>query len=74
MDTERREQMTIKEARRLKGITQEELACRVGTNQKIISRYECGKQVPSLKRAKQIAQALSVRLDKLAINKKGGAK
>lgn len=59
--------MNIKEARKLKGITQAELARRVGTNQRVVSRYETGKQVPSLKRAEQIAQALSVRLDKLTI-------
>jgi transcriptional regulator with XRE-family HTH domain len=59
--------MSIKEARRLKGITQTELARRIGTNQKVVSRYETGKQIPSLKRAEQIAQALSVRLDKLTI-------
>lgn len=63
--------MTIKEARELKGITQKELAEMVGTNQKIISRYERGTQIPSVKRAEQIAAALSIRLDKLTIAKKG---
>lgn len=42
----------------MKGLTQEQLARKIGTSQKMISRYELGKQLPGKKRREKIAAVL----------------
>lgn len=52
----------IREARRRAGVSQTELARRVGTTQSAIARLERGKTEPSLKRIKEILRALGLDL------------
>lgn len=47
----------------LRGLTQEQLAERVGTQQSSISRLENGKQTPSLAFLKRVAKSLDARLE-----------
>jgi ribosome-binding protein aMBF1 (putative translation factor) len=44
-------------ARKQSGLTQEEVALRMGTTQSVIARLESGKAVPSLKTLAKYAQA-----------------
>ena len=48
------------------GLTQAELAQRVGTDPRNIRRYESGESVPALGVARNIAKALDITLDELA--------
>ena len=50
-------------ARIEKGLTQEELARKVGTKQSVISRFESGRANPSVACLKKLAQALNSRLE-----------
>lgn len=50
----------IKEIRIKKGITQKELAEKLGTSQQNLAQYECGKRNPKLETVKKIADALNV--------------
>jgi len=45
------------------GLTQEELALRVGTTQSSIARLESGRQQPSLSFLRRVAEALGARLE-----------
>ena len=51
------------EARIKRGLTQNELAKKIGTKQSVISRLEIGKANPSFLTLKKIAQALNSRLE-----------
>lgn len=51
------------EARMKKGVTQKELAERIGTKQSVISRLEKGKANPTVSFLKKLADALSARLE-----------
>lgn len=51
------------EARMRKGVTQEELAEKIGTKQSVISRLESGKANPSMNFLKKLAQALNSHLE-----------
>lgn len=53
----------ILRARREKGLTQKELAERIGSKQAVISRLESGKANPSLGFIKRLAQALDACLE-----------
>ncbi len=55
----------LSEARKKRGISQEELGIAVGIDKRIISRYENDKTVPSVDVAKKMADALETSLDKL---------
>ena len=55
--------MTLKEFREKKGLSQTELAKRVGLKQTIISQYENGSRRPNLSIAKRLADALEISLD-----------
>ena len=55
----------VKKAREDKGISQSELARRVGVNQRMISMMEDGYKAPGLMLAKSIAEELNVSLDYL---------
>lgn len=51
------------EARLKKGMTQKEIAEKVGTKQSVISRLESGRANPSIAFLKRLAQALNVHLE-----------
>ena len=53
----------IIEARRKKGVTQEEIAKRVGTKQSVISRLESGRANPSVAFLKKLARSLNTNLE-----------
>ena len=55
--------MTLKECRKKRGLSQTELALRVGLNQTTISQYENGSRKPKLSMAKKIAEVLGISLD-----------
>lgn len=55
--------MTLKEFREQKGLSQTELANRVGLKQTTISQYENGTRRPNLSIAKKVADALGMTLD-----------
>lgn len=58
--------MTLKEFRENKGLSQTELANRVGLKQTTISQYENGSRRPNLSMAKKLAEALEMSLDDFA--------
>ncbi|MCM1235825.1 MAG: helix-turn-helix transcriptional regulator [Ruminococcus flavefaciens] len=58
--------MTLKEFREQRGLSQTELAERVGLKQTTISQYESGSRRPNLSMAKKIADALGMTLDDFA--------
>ena len=63
MKYERSENMTLKEFREKKGLSQTELANRVGLKQSTISQYENGSRRPNLSMSKKLADALEMSLD-----------
>ena len=59
----------LRAERERQGITQQDLAARVGITQGVIAQYELGSKSPSVVTAEAIADALGVKLEKLL---KGG--
>ncbi|MDD3138387.1 MAG: helix-turn-helix transcriptional regulator [Lachnospiraceae bacterium] len=55
--------MTLKQFREGKGLSQTELADRVGLKQTTISQYERGSRHPNLAMSKKLADALEISLD-----------
>lgn len=55
----------IKNARLQAGLTQKELAKRLGTSQQNIAQYENGKRVPKIETLQKIAKALKVSVNEL---------
>jgi transcriptional regulator with XRE-family HTH domain len=55
----------LKEFRKAKGLSQDELASIVGVHKSHMSRYERGLAVPSLEVAQKLANALSVSLNEM---------
>lgn len=55
--------MSFKELREKRGLSQTELANRVGLKQTTISQYENGTRRPNLSVAKKLADALGTTLD-----------
>lgn len=53
----------LRSTREARGLSQLELAIRIGADPIIISRYERGKVRPRLDRAERLSEALSVSLD-----------
>lgn len=53
-------QYRIRKTRKEKGLTQEELAERMGVTQSMVGQYETNKQPPKLDTLKKIAKALDV--------------
>lgn len=51
------------EARMRKGLTQKEIAKRIGTKQSVISRLEIGRANPTVSFLKKLAQALNTQLE-----------
>ena len=55
----------IHERRKELGLTQEELAARVGTTKQVVSKYEKGQRSPKVQMANAFADALETTLDEL---------
>lgn len=53
----------IREARKAKGLTQKELGERLGIGEPTVSKYESGKQNPTIETLEEIANALGVELN-----------
>lgn len=60
----------MKELRKSKGLSQQELAKHINTTQDIVSNYERGKVPPNLDKLVEIASVLDVTLDELVEFKK----
>lgn len=56
---------TLKKMRKERGLSQEELAERLGTSKQVISRYESGQRIPKISMAYQLAKVLGVSLEEL---------
>ena len=57
--------ITIREARKNAGVTQDELAREVGVTQGAVTQWETGRAAPSLPMFIKVAQALGCSLDDL---------
>ena len=55
----------LRQLRRKRGVTQEELAHRVGMDVSYLSELENGRKEPCLRKMKEISQGLEVRLTEL---------
>ena len=53
----------VRRLRKEKGLTQEELASRIGTRQPIVARLEAGAHVPTWRTLDRVAKALGARVD-----------
>ncbi len=57
----------LKKFRQLAGLTQEELAAKVGVRRETISRLEAGKYNPSLKLAIDISRAVNAPIEEIFV-------
>ena len=57
--------MNLTELRQRKGLTQLQLAKKIGVTRQIISHYECGRAKPSLDVAVRLAKALGVTVEEI---------
>lgn len=55
----------LRKIRKLRMITQAELATMIGITQAMVSHYETGRRVPDLETAAKIANALGCKVDDL---------
>lgn len=62
--------LNLKKYRLEKGLTQKDLASKLGITYQMISAYENGKIIPSLERAIQMALILGITLDEFVIYQK----
>ena len=53
------------ELRKLNGMSQDELADRIGVSRQTISKYETGESLPDIEKCKRIAEVFSVSMDDL---------
>ena len=53
------------ELRKLNGMSQDELADRIGVSRKTVSKYETGESLPDIEKCKRIAEVFSVSMDDL---------
>lgn len=51
--------------RKMKGLSQEELADKINVSRQTLSKYETGESLPDVEKCKQIADVLDVSLDDL---------
>lgn len=65
--------ITIKAMRCARGMTQADLATRLGTTAATISRYESGQREPTLPVAAKLAEALGCTINDLIDHKEGTA-
>ncbi len=59
----------VRECREKLGLTQQDLAQKVGLSQETISQYEIGTRVPNINVAREIAEALHEPLDNIFFGK-----
>lgn len=59
----------MRELRKIRGWTQQELAEKIGLSQETISQYENGTRTPNIIIAKRIAQAIQEPLDNISFDK-----
>lgn len=57
--------ITLSELRKQKGLTQRELAEKLGVGISTIAMYETGSRIPSLKKARQIADYFEIPLEEI---------
>lgn len=62
--------VTLAEARRAKGLSQRELAKKVGLAYSSISMYECGLRDPSTTKFRKMAELLEVPMEQLVLKSK----
>lgn len=55
----------LKRERIAAGLSQKELAAKIGTTQQLLSRWECGKVEPTLSSIIGIMKALNIKFDEL---------
>jgi len=55
----------LMELRKLNGLSQEELAERIGVSRQTLSKYETGESLPDIEKCKLLADAFSVTMDDL---------
>lgn len=60
MITTKRAKSPLAARRKEKGLTQAELAARVGIAQRTVAAYECGERRPSVEVAKKMAKELDI--------------
>lgn len=65
MEIKERFGKTVREQRMANGISQEELAMRIGADQAYVSRIEAGQMNVTLETIEQIAEALETTISKL---------
>ena len=53
------------ELRKLNGMSQDELADRIGVSRQTVSKYETGESLPDIEKCKRIAEVFSVSMDDL---------
>lgn len=53
------------ELRKLNGMSQDELADRIGVSRRTVSKYETGESLPDIEKCKRIAEVFSVSMDDL---------
>ena len=57
--------------RKMRGMTQEELAEKIDVSRQTLSKYETGESLPDVEKSRLIAEVLDVTLDEL-VNYEGG--
>ena len=57
--------MSVKEMRKKRGLTQKQLADRLGVKQQNVSDWERGERSPSVKNLKKLAEILNCQIDDL---------
>ena len=63
----------LAQLRKLKGLTQEEIAFQVGVSRQSIAKWESGESLPDLEKSRKLAEILEVSLDDLASYDANGA-
>ena len=58
--------------RKMRGMTQEELAEKIDVSRQTLSKYETGESLPDVEKSRLIAEVFDVTLDEL-VNYEGGA-
>ena len=59
--------------RKLKNLTQEDIAEKVGVSRQAVAKWESGESVPDLEKCRLLAEAMGVSLDELANHRSDAA-